>query len=59
MGWQRDVVEDAPIELAMIADRFSPDVAVVVDAVTGHGANRAERNARIYASIVRSHERQW
>lgn len=52
-GWLHDVVEDTPVELATLADRFGSDVAAMVDAVTGLGATRAERNARIYAGIMR------
>ena len=46
-------MEDTPVELAAIADRFGLEAASMVDAVTGFGATRAERNARIYAGIVR------
>lgn len=52
-GWLHDVVEDTAVELATVADRFGPDVAAMVDAVTGLGATRAERNARIYERIAR------
>ncbi|WP_174297358.1 HD domain-containing protein [Sphingomonas bacterium] len=51
--WLHDVVEDTPVELATIAERFGPDVASMVDAVTGLGATRAERNVRIYVGIAR------
>lgn len=52
-GWLHDVVEDTDIDLPTIAERFGPEVASMVDAVTGSGASRAERNARIYAGISR------
>lgn len=52
-GWLHDVVEDTSVDLSTIAARFGPEVASMVDAVTGLGASRAERNARIYAAIAR------
>lgn len=52
-GWLHDVVEDTDVDLATVAERFGPEVASMVDAVTGLGATRAERNARIYAGIAR------
>ena len=52
-GWLHDVVEDTGVDLATIVARFGPDVAGMVDAVTGIGVTRAERNARIYAGIAR------
>lgn len=55
-GWLHDVVEDTGVSLVEIADRFGPDVARMVDAVTGLGATRAERNARIYAGIAQTPE---
>ncbi|MBI0533902.1 HD domain-containing protein [Sphingomonas sp. TX0522] len=55
-GWLHDVVEDTGVSLAEIADRFGSDVARMVDAVTGLGATRAERNARIYAGIAEEPE---
>lgn len=45
-GWLHDVVEDTDVDLATVAERFGPEVASMVDAVTGLGATRAERNAR-------------
>jgi (p)ppGpp synthase/HD superfamily hydrolase len=50
-GWLHDVVEDTEVELAEIADHFGQEVASMVDAVTGLGINRPERNARIYAGL--------
>ena len=50
-GWLHDVVEDTSIELSEISERFGEEVAAMVDAVTGLGTTRAERNARIYAGI--------
>jgi len=55
-GWLHDVVEDTDVGLAEIVDRFGPDVARMVDAVTGLGATRAERNARIYVGIAQEPE---
>lgn len=52
-GWLHDVVEDTPVDLATVAALFGADVASMVDAVTGLGATRAERIARIYAGIMR------
>ncbi len=52
-GWLHDVVEDTAVDLASVAEQFGPDVASMVDAVTGLGATRAQRNARIYAGIAR------
>lgn len=51
-GWLHDVVEDTPVPLAEIARRFGAEVAAMVDAVTGLGATRAERNARIHAGLL-------
>jgi len=50
-GWLHDVVEDTAVELSEIRQRFGKDVADMVDAVTGLGATRTERNERIYAGI--------
>lgn len=52
-GWLHDVVEDTAIDLETIADHFGPEIAGMVDAVTGLGATRADRNERIYAGIRR------
>jgi len=52
-GWLHDVVEDTGIVIDQVRDRFGDEVADLVDAVTGLGANRAERNARIYAGLQR------
>jgi len=50
-GWLHDVVEDTAVPLSDIRDRFGDAVAAMVDAVTGIGATREERNARIYAGL--------
>ncbi len=50
-GWLHDVVEDTAVPLAEIGARFGDEVAAMVDAVTGLGATRQERNARIYAGL--------
>ncbi len=50
-GWLHDVVEDTAVPLTEIRARFGDTVAAMVDAVTGLGATRQERNARIYASL--------
>ena len=51
-GWLHDVVEDTAVPLEEIARRFGAEVAAMVDAVTGLGATRAERNARIHAGLL-------
>ena len=50
-GWLHDVVEDTAVPLTEIRAWFGDTVAAMVDAVTGLGATRQERNARIYAGL--------
>lgn len=52
VGWLHDVDEDTLVTLIMIASRFGDYVAEGVDACTGHGANRAERQASILAKLL-------
>lgn len=50
-GWLHDVVEDAAVPLDAIADRFGPDTAAAVDALT-----RREGEAwRAYIERVQAH----
>ncbi len=50
-AWLHDVVEDADVSKDDIVTRFGADVAELVWAVTGEGADRKERNATAYAKI--------
>jgi (p)ppGpp synthase/HD superfamily hydrolase len=50
-AWLHDVVEDTPTTKDEVCARFGADVAALVWAVTGVGANRSERNASAYAKI--------
>lgn len=52
-GWLHDVVEDTPITGADIRKLFGDWVADAVNACTGVGRNRKERNASIYDKIAR------
>lgn len=56
-AWLHDVVEDSEATLTLVRERFGPDVAALVDAVTdGHGDTRAERKQVVYEKI-RAHDR--
>jgi (p)ppGpp synthase/HD superfamily hydrolase len=55
-AWLHDVVEDTPTSLDEIRLGFGDEVAALVWAVTGIGANRKERNASAYVKI-RNHPR--
>lgn len=50
-AWLHDVVEDTGTTREEVRDRFGHEVAELVWAVTGTGANRKERNASAYAKI--------
>lgn len=50
-AWLHDVMEDTPIKLSSIIQQFGTEVARMVWAVTGIGANRKERNASAYRKI--------
>lgn len=50
-AWLHDVVEDTPVSVEDVTAAFGAEVAALVWAVTGVGANRAERNAAAYAKI--------
>jgi len=50
-GWLHDVVEDTSVPLTEIRARFGDTVAAMVDAVTGLGPTRQQRNARIYTGL--------
>jgi len=50
-AWLHDVVEDTPVSRQEVETRFGSDVAELVWAVTGVGADRKERNATAYAKI--------
>lgn len=58
-AWLHDVVEDASVPIAEIESRFGADVAALVWAVTGVGANRKERNAGAYAKIRANPHAAW
>jgi (p)ppGpp synthase/HD superfamily hydrolase len=47
-----DVIEDTETSLAEIINRFGGEVARLVWAVTGVGANRKERNQSIYEKLA-------
>jgi (p)ppGpp synthase/HD superfamily hydrolase len=50
-AWLHDVVEDTATTRDEVAQRFGPEVAALVWAVTGVGDNRKARNAAAYAKI--------
>ncbi len=50
-AWLHDVLEDTRAQKAEIESRFGADVAQLVWAVTGEGADRKEHNATAYAKI--------
>jgi (p)ppGpp synthase/HD superfamily hydrolase len=50
-AWLHDSIEDTGATKDEIATRFGEEVAELVWAVTGVGANRKERNASAYAKI--------
>jgi len=50
-AWLHDTVEDTGVTREEIETRFGAEVAGLVWAVTGVGANRKERNADAYAKI--------
>jgi guanosine-3',5'-bis(diphosphate) 3'-pyrophosphohydrolase len=50
-AWLHDVIEDAGVTKDDVEARFGGDVAELVWAVTGEGADRKERNATAYAKI--------
>lgn len=51
-AWLHDVVEDTETTLAEIINRFGGEVARLVWAVTGVGANRKTRNRNIYDKLA-------
>jgi guanosine-3',5'-bis(diphosphate) 3'-pyrophosphohydrolase len=53
-AWLHDVAEDTTTTREEIAARFGAEVAELVWAVTGVGANRKERNLAAYAKIKAS-----
>lgn len=50
-GWLHDVIEDTPVILGDLENRFGGLVCAIVWACTGEGKTRAERNASIYAKL--------
>jgi (p)ppGpp synthase/HD superfamily hydrolase len=50
-AWLHDVVEDTATTRDEVERRFGPEVAALVWAVTGVGADRKARNASAYAKI--------
>lgn len=57
-GWLHDVVEDTPVTVDMIADRFGDAVANIVWACTGVGMNRKARQASIHAKLLEEPDAQ-
>jgi (p)ppGpp synthase/HD superfamily hydrolase len=51
-GWLHDALEDTPMTAAEVRQAFGPEVADLVWAVTGEGADRNERNQSIYRKIA-------
>lgn len=54
VGWLHDVLEDTSTTYQDLNDRFGSVVAEAVEACTGRGMNRRERNAAIYRKIGHS-----
>jgi (p)ppGpp synthase/HD superfamily hydrolase len=53
LGWLHDIVEDTPVSLAEIAERFGPFVAHCVALLTDPpGASRAERKAASHRKLA-------
>ena len=53
-AWLHDTVEDTPMTLGQIADRFGSDIANMVYAVTSErGMNRKERNSKTYYKLLK------
>ena len=50
-AWLHDVIEDTPTTRDEVAQRFGEPVAALVWAVTGVGADRAQRNLAAYAKM--------
>jgi (p)ppGpp synthase/HD superfamily hydrolase len=50
-GWLHDVVEDTSVPLTEIREQFGDTVAQMVDACTGLGPTRQDRNMRIYSGL--------
>lgn len=50
-GWLHDVIEDTDADYHEVTLTFGSTIGALVFAVTGEGANRAERNASIYRKI--------
>ncbi len=50
-GWLHDVVEDTSVSLGEIKRLFGENVAQYVNAVSGEGKNRKERNESIYRKL--------
>lgn len=50
-GWLHDILEDTDFSSPEFLRIFGREVFVLVDACSGFGKNRAERNARIYRLI--------
>lgn len=51
-AWLHDVLEDTATSRDEIEARFGQEVAAIVDACTGNGANRTARMSRILRSIA-------
>ncbi len=51
-GWLHDIVEDTPVTLLEVEEKFGPRVSEIVGAVTNEpGKNRKERFAKTYPKI--------
>lgn len=50
-AWLHDVLEDTKTTYRTLDAAFGLDVAMLVVAVTGNGANRKERNANVYEKL--------
>ena len=53
-AWLHDTVEDTEVTIDQIAEEFGENVAAIVWAVTGHGANRAEKMSNAIAKIAQT-----
>ena len=51
-GWLHDVLEDCDMSINRLAECFGSEIAAMVFACTGEGANRKERNASVYKKLA-------
>ncbi len=54
-AWLHDVIEDTPVSVEQVRERFGDDIARIVDAVSDEeGINRRERKSKTYPKIRRA-----